>query len=51
MPAVRPLVMVHEVPAAVQVPPAGLDVTVYPVMADPPVAPAVHDTVTWGDVP
>jgi hypothetical protein len=51
VPAVRPLVIVHEVPADVQVPPPELAVTVYPVMAEPPVRPAVHDTVTWGAEP
>ena len=35
-------------PVDVQVPPAGLEVTVYPVMAEPPLLPAVHDTVTCG---
>ena len=35
-------------PVVVQVPPPVLAVTVYPVIAEPPLAPAVQDTVTCG---
>ena len=39
-------------PGAVQVPPAGLEVTVYPVMAEPPLlAGSVQVTVTCGAEP
>jgi hypothetical protein len=48
VPAVSPLVIVHEVPDDEQVPLPELAVTVYPVMAEPPLLPAVHDTVTSG---
>jgi len=34
-------------PDAVAVRPPGAEVTVYPVIAEPPVAGAVHDTVAW----
>ena len=55
VPAVRPLVIVQLVavaPATVQLPPAGLDVTVYPVMALPPLlAGTVQVTLTWGAAP
>ena len=47
---VRP-VTVHDVePCVVQVLKSGDDVTVYPVMFEPPLnAGAVHDTVAWPD--
>ena len=48
VPAVRPEVMVHDVPVVVQVPPPVLAVTVYPVTAVPPLALAVHETVACG---
>jgi hypothetical protein len=48
VPAVRPVVIVQEVPADVQVPPPALAVTVKPVTVAPPLLPAVHDTVTSG---
>jgi hypothetical protein len=47
VPLVRP-VTVQDVLLVVQVRPPGLDVTVYPVMAAPPLeAGAVHETVPW----
>jgi hypothetical protein len=54
VPAVRPEVMVQVVAVAtatVQLPPAGLDVAVYPVMVDPPLAGSVQLTTTWGAEP
>ena len=55
VPAVSPLVTVQVVavaPATVQVPPVGLDVTVYPLMAAPPLlAGSVQVTVACGVAP
>ncbi len=52
MPAVRPVETVQVVAVATAVvhdPPAGLEVTVYPVMVEPPLLDgSVHVTTTWG---
>jgi hypothetical protein len=39
---------VQVVVAVVQVTPGGVEVTVYPLMSDPPLALADQDTVAWG---
>ena len=54
VPAVRPEVITQLVAVAteaVQLPPAGTEVAVYPVMAEPPLFPSVQLTVTWGAEP
>ena len=55
VPAVRPEVMVQLVAVAtvvVQLPPAGLEVTVYPVMTEPPLLEgSVQVTTAWGGLP
>jgi hypothetical protein len=54
VPATRPVVMTQLVAVAtvvVQVPPAGLEVAVYPVIVEPPSFPSVQLTVTWGAEP
>ncbi len=48
---VRPPTVQVVAPVVVQVKLPGEEVTVYPVMAEPPVAGAVHETISWAFVP
>jgi hypothetical protein len=45
VPSVRPGTITEVAPVVVAVPPAGSDVTVYPVIGLPPLDGAVHETV------